>query len=392
MKKLLYISAAALLMFAGACDKVLNTVLVVDETYDTKNLDKTVTVLPGVTVAFEQEIKFEIGQLLGEATGEGSFLKVAGSTDPIFEEGDLMFRQDANSSNINPDVATLYDAAAGKAEFQNSIAVYMVDVPGMLNVSNKYTLSNPCFRLQLTSDWLQPLVMDVTMSVAGVSHNISGIPVQALASQTIYISAEGGFASDASESDFIFPSFSDLVSPLPYEIKLSSIVLHGDGVSVPAYTPGTPVSFSVQPSFILPASFTTPSTFSSALAFKELKVTPNSDQYKVGIHSISAHFEAENSLPLDIAIASQPNDSVSLTVPLIEGGTLASPKKTEGDILLEFLSYSSLSSLVTGISATATGTSGQLNNKQGITLTIKSVTMPEGVEIEFIDKKEEGAQ
>ena len=203
MKKLLYISAAALLMFAGACDKVLNTVLVVDETYDTKNLDKTVTVLPGVTVAFEQEIKFEIGQLLGEATGEGSFLKVAGSTDPIFDEGDLMFRQDANSSNINPDVATLYDAAAGKAEFQNSIAVYMVDVPGMLNVSNKYTLSNPCFRLQLTSDWLQPLVMDVTMSVAGISHNISGIPVQALASQTIYISAEGGFASDASESDFI---------------------------------------------------------------------------------------------------------------------------------------------------------------------------------------------
>ena len=237
MKKLLYISAAALLMFAGACDKVLNTVLVVDETYDTKNLDKTVTVLPGVTVAFEQEIKFEIGQLLGEATGEGSFLKVAGSTDPIFDEGDLMFRQDANSSNINPDVATLYDAAAGKAEFQNSIAVYMVDVPGMLNVSNKYTLSNPCFRLQLTSDWLQPLVMDVTMSVAGISHNISGIPVQALASQTIYISAEGGFASDASESDFIFPSFSDLVSPLPYEIKLSSIVLHGDGVSVPIRGP-----------------------------------------------------------------------------------------------------------------------------------------------------------
>ena len=51
MNKVLHISAAALLIFAAACNPIT-----VDKSYDIAQLDKTVTVLPGVTISYEQEV------------------------------------------------------------------------------------------------------------------------------------------------------------------------------------------------------------------------------------------------------------------------------------------------------------------------------------------------
>ena len=168
------------------------------------------------------------------------------------------------------------------------------------------------------------------------------------------------------------------------------MVLRGTGS--PAYTPGTPLNLTLTASFILPAAFKAPSSFGSALAFSGVKVTPNSDQVKVGLSSISAHFEAVNTAPVAISITGQPNDSVSISFPTIRPGTLEAPATTEGDVVLTYKSYTAISSLVTDIAGSITSANAQLNDKQGIKLTIKSVTLPDGVELEFLDKKNNGEE
>ena len=382
MNKVLHISAAALLIFAAACNPIT-----VDNRYDVANIDKTVTVLPGVTISFEQEVlNMKIGELLGEATGPDSFLKVAEANNPLFTEGDLYFRQDGSAKNATPNVDDLYNGS-GNAKFNDALAVYMVDVPGMLNVSNQYNLSNPCIALEIGTDWIQPMEMDVKLLVGGTPLTATNVPLAAAASQTVYLSELGGFAAGAANaSDFQLTGFAAKVSPLPYNITVSEVVLRGTGS--PAYTPGTPLNLTLTASFILPAAFKAPSAFGSALAFSGVKVTPKSDQYKIGIGAISAHFVAETSSPVAIDITGQPNDSVSISFPTINPGTLAAPVTTEGDVTLTYKSYTAISSLVTDIQGSITGTNGQLNNNQGIKLTIKSVTLPDGVEIEFLDKKE----
>ena len=382
MNKVLHISAAALLIFAAACNPIT-----VDNRYDVANIDKTVTVLPGVTISFEQEVlNMKIGELLGEATGPDSFLKVAEANNPLFTEGDLYFRQDGSAKNATPNVDDLYNGS-GNAKFNDALAVYMVDVPGMLNISNQYNLSNPCIALQINSDWVQPMEMDVNLLVAGAPLSVTDVPVAAAASQTIYISELGGFAQGAANaSDALLPGFAAAVSPLPYNITVTEVVLRGK-TPAPSYTPGTPLNLALTASFILPAAFKAPSAFGSSLAFNNIKVTPKDGQYKVGIDAISAHFVAENSSPVEITITGQPNDSVSFTCSTIQPGSLAAPVTTNGDVTLTYKSYSAISSLVTDIQGRITGTNDKLNNNQGIKLTIKSVTLPDGVEIEFLDKK-----
>ena len=383
MNKVLHISAAALLIFAAACNPIT-----VDNRYDVSNIDKTVTVLPGVTISFEQELlNMKIGQLLGEATGPDSFLKVAEENHPIFDAGDLYFRQDDSPKNITPIVDDLYNGS-GNAKFSNALTVYMLDVPGMLNISNQYNLSNPCIALQINSDWVEPMEMDVKLSVAGTPLSATNIPVAAAASQTIYLSELGGFAKGAANtSDAQIAGFAAAVSPLPYNITVTEVVLRGK-TPAPAYTPGTSLNLTLTASFILPAAFKAPSAFGSSLAFDSIKVKPKDGQYKVGIDAISAHFVAVNSSPVQIAITGQPNDSINISFPTIQPGTLAAPVTTEGDVTLTYKSYSAISSLVTDIQGSITGTNEMLNNNQGIVLTIKSVTLPDGVEIEFLDKKE----
>ena len=382
MNKVLLIPSAALLIFAAACNPIT-----VDDNYDIDNIDKTVTVLPGVTVTYEQEVlDMNIGELLGEAAGGDSFLKVADPGDPIFDEGDLYFSQVGSAKNISPNVDDLYNGS-GNASFKNALSVYMVDVPGMLNVSNQYNLSNPCIALQVGSSWIQPMEMDVTLLVGGSPLTALNVPLAAAASQTVYLSALGGYSGAANTSDFQVPGFAEAISPLPYNITVSEVVIRGQGTV--AYTPGTPVNLSLTASFILPAAFKSPSSFGSALAFSGVKVTPNSDDFKVSIHTISAHFVAVNTAPVNISVTGQPNDDVSISFPTISAGSLASPVTTEGDVTLTYKSYDAISSLVTDISGSITGTNTQLNNKQGIKITIKSVTLPEGAEIEFLDKKGE---
>ena len=386
MNKVLHISAAALLIFAVACNP-----WTVDEKYEISKLDKTVTVFPGATVSFEQEVlDMHIGELLGEATGPDSFLKVAEEDHPLFDEGDLYFRQDGSAKNITPNREDLFNGS-GEATFKNALAVYMVDVPGMLNVSNQYNLSNPCIALQIGTDWAQPMEMDVKLSVGGSPLSLTNIPLQALASQTVFVSELGGFSKGAAgTSDAVLAGFAAAVSPLPYNITVSEVVLRGTGS--PAYTPGTPLNLTLTASFILPAAFKAPSSFGSALAFSGVKVTPNSDQVKVGLSSISAHFEAVNTAPVAISITGQPNDSVSISFPTIQPGTLEAPATTEGDVVLTYKSYTAISSLVTDIAGSITSANAQLNDKQGIKLTIKSVTLPDGVELEFLDKKNNGEE
>ena len=383
MNKVLHISAAALLIFAVACNP-----FTVDNRYDITNVDKTVTVFPGATVSFEQEVlDMHIGELLGEATGPDSFLKIAEANHPLFEEGDLYFRQDGSAKNISPNREDLFNGS-GEATFKNALAVYMVDVPGMLNVSNQYNLSNPCIALQIGTDWVQPMKMDVKLLVGGVPLTLTDVPLSAAASQTVYISETGGFSGAANTSDAILSGFAAAVSPLPYNITVSEVALKGQGS--PSYTPGTPLNLTLTASFILPAAFKAPSSFGSALAFSGVKITPSSEKYKLGIDAISAHFVAVNTAPVQISIVGQPNDSVSISFPTIAPGTLAEPATTEGDVTLTYMSYTAISSLVTDIQGTITSANAQLNDKQGIKLTIKSVTLPDGVEIEFLeDKKEE---
>lgn len=384
MNKVLHISAAALLIFAAACNP-----FTVDNRYDITTVDKTVTVFPGATISYEQEVlNMNIGELLGEATGPDSFLKVAEEGNPLFDEGDLYFRQDGSAKNITPNREDLYNGS-GNATFRNALAVYMVDVPGMLNVSNQYNLSNPCIALQIGTDWIQPMRMDVTLIVGGTPLTAVNVPLAAAASQTVYLSELGGFAGAANTSDFLIPNFAAAVSPLPYNVTVSEVVLKGQGS--PSYTPGTPLNLTLTASFILPAAFKAPSAFGSALAFTGVKVTPKeSTGLRLGIDAISAHFVAENTAPVAISITGQPNDSVSISFPTIQPGTLESPVTTEGDVTLTYKSYTAISSLVTDIQGSITGTNGQLNNKQGIKLTIKSVTLPDGVEIEFLDKNNGG--
>ena len=384
MNKVLHISAAALLIIAAACNPIT-----VDKSYDIAQLDKTVTVLPGVTISYEQEVlDMRIGSLLGEATGPDSFLKVAEANHPLFDEGDLYFRQDGSTKNASPNVEDLYNGS-GDAKFSNALAVYMVDVPGMLNVSNQYNLSNPCIALQIGTDWVHDMEMDVTLSVGGTPLTATNVPLQALGSQTVYISEMGGFSGAAATSDFTLPGFAAAVSPLPYNITVSEVVLRGRGTT-PSYTPGTPLNLTLTASFILPAAFKAPSSFGSALQFSGVKVTPKDGEYKIGIDAISAHFVAVNTAPVEISITGQPNDSVSISFPTINPGTLESPATTEGDVTLTYKSYTAISSLVTDISGSITSANAQLNDKQGIKLTIKSVTLPDGVEIEFLDKKNGG--
>ena len=380
MNKVLHISAAALLIFAAACNPIT-----VDNRYDIATVDKTVTVFPGATVSFEQEVlNMKIGELLGEATGPDSFLKIAEANHPLFNEGDLYFRQDGSPKNENPNVDDLYNGS-GNAKFSNALAVYMVDVPGMLNVSNQYNLSNPCIALQIGTDWVQPMEMDVTLLVGGTPLSATNIPLAAAASQTVFISELGGFSGAANTSDYQLAGFAAAVSPLPYNITVSEVVLRGTGS--PAYAPGTPLNLTLTASFILPAAFKAPSAFGSALAFSGVKVTPSSKDYKVGIDAISAHFVAENTAPVAISITGQPNDSVSISFPTIQPGTLDAPVTTEGDVTLTYKSYTAISSLVTDIQGSITSANAQLNDKQGIKLTIKSVTLPDGVEIEFLKDK-----
>ena len=385
MNKVLHISAAALLIFAAACNPIT-----VDKSYDIAQLDKTVTVLPGVTIAYEQEVlDMRIGALLGEATGPDSFLKVAEENHPLFAEGDLYFLQEGSSKNITPNVDDLYNGS-GDATFHNALAVYMVDVPGMLNVSNQYNLSNPCIALQIGTNWTDaPMEMDVTLLVGDSPLTKTNIPLQAVGSQTVYLSEMGGFSKGApNTSDAQIAGFAAAVSPLPYNITVSEVVLRGTGS--PAYTPGTPLNLTLKASFVLPAAFKAPSSFGSALEFSGVKVTPNSSEYKVGIDAISAHFVAVNTAPVEISITGQPNDSVSISFPTIQPGTLESPVTTEGDVTLTYKSYTAISSLVTDIAGSITSANAQLNDKQGIKLTIKSVTLPDGVEVEFLDKKNGG--
>lgn len=380
---------------AGACNP-----LTVDKSYDLDKVDPSVTLLPGATVdasaLISDPIVLPIGQLLEGATGEGSFLKLAPDNDPIFDPGDLMFRQDANVAAINPKLACIYnpqptDDPADKPVFDNPMAVFMVDVPGMLNVSNEYTLRNPCVGLRVVSDLLptlgegQSMSMDIVFRVAGTEHPVNGVPLANMADQTVFLSPKGGFASAANESDFLLADLSGWVSPLPFEFRIISLTLKPAGPA-PAYAAGDKANFSLTPSFILPADFSRPSSFGSSLAFTGVKITPNSDKYKVGLYSISAHFEATSTLPFEIEIVGQPNDSVSITFPKINPGSVANPVRTEGDILLEYKSYSSISSLITDITATAPAGDDphQLNSNQSISLAIKSVTLPEGVEIEFL--------
>ena len=385
MNKVLHISAAALLIFAAACNPIT-----VDNRYDVANIDKTVTVLPGVTISFEQEIlDMSIGSLLGEASGADSFLKIAEANNPLFNEGDLYFRQDGSAKHISPNVDDLYNGS-GAATFRNALAVYMVDVPGMLNVSNQYNLSNPCIALQIGTDWAQPMEMDVTLLVGGTPLSLSNVSLAAAASQTVYLSETGGFAGEANTSDALVPGFAAAASPLPYNITVSEVVLRGTGS--PAYTPGTPLNLTVTASFVLPAAFKAPSSFGSALAFTGVKITPKSEEYRIGLNSISAHFEAVNTAPVQISITGQPNDSVSISFPTIAPGTLDAPVTTEGDVTLSYKSYTAISSLVTDISGSVSGANAQLNDKQGIKLTIKSVTLPDGVELEFLDKKNNGEE
>lgn len=386
MKKLLYISAAALLSAAAACNP-----LTVDPAYDLEALDPTVTVLPGITIdatsLLKDPVTFEIGKLLGEAAGDDSFLKSAPADDPFFQEGDLFFRQDAVASDISPVVEDIFENAdPSKATIENAMAVYMVDVPGMLNISNLYNLSNPCFKLQIASDEAFKMSMDITLRISGALHNINNVPLQALTSQTVYISALGGYAKDASESDFLAAELAELVSPLPFEIRIMSIRFHTHPDGAPAYTPAMPVNISLLPSFILPAAFAAPSSFGTSLAFSGVSITPKSGEIKVGLSSISARFSAVNTAPVEFQIKGQPNDSVSISVPPIMPGSLDSPVTTTGDIVLSYKSYTSISSLVTDITASVKSglTSAQLNSKQGVSLTLQSVTVPDGVEIEFL--------
>ena len=383
MNKVLHVSAAALLIFAAACKPIT-----VDNRYDIANVDKTVTVFPGATISFEKELfDMKIGQLLGEATGPDSFLKVAEGGNPLFTEGDLYFRQDGSAQNLTPNREDLFNGS-GEATFKNALAVYMVDVPGMLNISNQYNLSNPCIALEIGTDWATPMEMDVTLSVGGSPLSATNISLAAATSQTVYLSELGGFAVGAANTSNVqIEGFAAAVSPLPYNITVSEVVLRGK-TPAPSYTPGTPLNLTLTASFILPAAFKAPSAFGSALAFNNFKVRPKDGQYKVGIGAISAHFEAVNSSPVAIDITGQPNDSVSISFPTINPGTLAAPVTTEGDVTLTYKSYSAISSLVTDIQGSITGTNGQLNNNQGIKLTIKSITLPDGVEIEFLDKKE----
>ena len=276
---------------------------------------------------------------------------------------------------------------SGQATFKDALAVYMVDVPGMLNISNQYNLSNPCIALQIGTDWPLQMEMDVKLLVGGTPLSITNVNLPAAASQTVYVSELGGFAAGApNTTNALLAGFAAAVSPLPYNITVSEVVLRGKGT--PSYTPSTPLNLTLTASFILPAAFKAPSAFGSSLAFSNFKVKPKDGQYKIGIDAISAHFVAENSSPVAISITGQPNDSVSISFPTIAPGTLETPVTTEGDVTLTYKSYSAISSLVTDIQGSITGTNGQLNNKQGIVITIKSVTLPDGVEIEFLDKKE----
>ncbi|MCR5561060.1 MAG: hypothetical protein K6F58_04495 [Bacteroidales bacterium] len=394
MKRLSYIFTAALLLIAGACDSLVDKVLVVDEAYDIDKVSTEMTVVPGITVAYEvPPFSLDVNMLVGEATsGENSFLKAAPDNDPVFRAGDLLFRQSANPKDISPKKADIFENTGTKAEFVKPMAVYMVDVPGMLNISNQYTLTNPCIKLEFTSDLVHQMKFDMNLSVAGTVIPLTDIPFTAKASQTVFVSAAGGYAKADGESDFLVPQLSALVSPLPYEITILSIVFHkDDAVADPAYGPTDVANISLLPSFILPADFKNPSRFGSSLDLSNaIRISAKKDgDYKVDIHSISAHFEATNTLPLDLSIVGQPNDSVSISVPVIKAGSLDAPVKTEGDIVLSFLSYSSISSLVPEIAASAPTTPGataQLNVNQGLTFAIKSITIPDGVDVEILKK------
>lgn len=378
MNKALHISAAALLLFAVSCNP-----LSIDSRYDISKLDKTVTVLPGVTVQYEQELlNMQIGELIGETGGDNSFFRVASGDDPYFDEGDLYFIQEGKQKSISPDVDALYDGSS--AIFKNPLTIYLADVPGALNVSNEYHLSNPCIALEITTDWLQAMQMDVTMNIGGKQLTAANIPLAATASQTVYISELGGYADkEATSSDFILDGLADAISPLPYNITVTEVKLRGKGS--PALIPGTPVNISLKGALIIPAAFNSPSEFGVDIAFNGVRIIPTDDQFRVGIYSISAHLEVVNTTPVAISITSLPNDNVRLRVPTIKPGSLEAPATTEGDITLEYSDYDSIRQLVTEISAKISGTKAKLNNKQGLKITLKSVTLPDGVEIEILD-------
>lgn len=371
-------------MAAAACNPIT-----VDDRYDLDKVDPTVTVVPGVTVDVNQEFTYTIGDFFVDADVSDTFFWMAPDDDPVFDAGDLVFHKDGRTSNISPTVEALFEDA-GPAKFQNPFTIYMVDVPGLLDFSDRYTLTNPCLKLQFTSSIAASMLMDITISFAGTAKVLKGVPYAARTSQTVYISAKGGYAGGRTgESDFVFPEMSALMSPLPYETKISSIVFRPDpSASAPAYAPGDVVNMSVLPSMIIPADFTAPSRFYVSVTPDGFKVTPTSS-YKVGIYAISAHVEVVNTIPFDLSITGQPNANVKLDMPVIKAGSLEAPVTTEGDISIEYSDYSSISTLVADLAAEVTSLKSQLNSKQGLTLRLKSVTIPEGVEIEFTDFEEE---